>query len=85
MTDLPERNEVPVMTFTVDPLISHEHLGWIEETLRTKGIPGKIEIFDRYLEISPPLWGDPVALEILRPVVDHVLLGIARELRKKDK
>ena len=79
------RGEISGMTITVDPVISARHLTWIEETLRKKGIPGKVEIFERFLEISPPIWGDPVALEILRPVVENVLLDIAKELRKKAK
>jgi len=73
------------MTITVDPLIAQEHLGWIEETLRSTGVPGKVEIFERFLEITPPLWGDPVALEILRPVVEDVLLRLVKEIKQKGK
>jgi len=73
------------MTITVDAVIAREHLGWIEETLRSTGVPGKVEIFDRYLEITPPVWGDPVALEILRPVVEDVLLRLVKEIKKEGR
>jgi hypothetical protein len=71
------------MTLTVDPVVTSEHLGWIEEALRSTGVPGKVEIFDNYLEITPPVWGDPVAMEILRPVVEGILQKITKEIRQK--
>jgi len=73
------------MTITVDPVITSEHLHWIEEVLRSKGVPGTVGYFDKHVEISPPIWGDPVALEILRPVVEDVLRRIAHEIRMKGK
>jgi len=71
------------MTLTVDPAVKAEHLGWIEEALRSTGVPGKVEIFDNFLEITPPVWGDPVAHEILRPVVENILQSITKEILKK--
>jgi len=77
--------DISGMTFTVNPVINAEHLGRIEGALRLTGVPGKVEIFDSFLEITPPIWGDPVALEILRPVVENILHDITKEILEKDR
>ena len=71
------------MVVPIDACVTFEHLPLIQDALRLTGIPGTLEFQGKQLEIIPPAYADPAAIEILRPVIENVLLRVATQIKQE--